>query len=125
MTGRAATFAVLEQIGSLTSLDELQEQVSRECGKLLDKTYLCTLRKEWREEEGLDDQDCRTYTSQHRRNMFDDDLHETLYNVLEAYVGGTWDELIEILKMAHSVDQLRKAAYLGKRIEAAKAKAFS
>lgn len=119
MTGRAgitkksAVLKALEELGTKTSLYVLSVRASEHFHGKISQEYCSLIRSKYRVEKGQSE-DCRTYQTQDRRNMYSDALVPIsalikLKNFVKHHPDITTKdvtELIDILKELHSVPQI-------------------
>ena len=116
MNVREAVFQVCDELGTRTSVEEIYRKAMLLCGYKMAKGTVQIYRCHYRKEKRIDT-DCRTYRSQPRRNMLNDNL-ATLPQVKRIkHVLGLKrvfpESLLNLLGTGkdsfHSVEQLRNA----------------
>lgn len=104
-----AVYAACDSIGDLSATDDLVEESTRYYNghKIISKPSAIYYRLAWRKMNNVKN-DCRTNSSQFRRNMYDDDRFSskgwTLLTTVINDVG--LNTLALMLKEFHSIDQL-------------------
>lgn len=108
------------KIGPFSSGETLENKVRQHLSQsMLDdiqnhatpfRTRCIQERNLWRKREGING-DCRTYATQHRRDMLNDEkLDISAINDIKGLLDAvTSDQLVKTLRKFHSIDQLNKA----------------
>ena len=104
-----AVLDALEILGDLTSLVVIQEKASEFYGGNVNRPVISTVRKAWREANGLQ-HDCRTYATQPRRNILKDD-YASLENQVVAQkmidkVINNPNEFLSLVTSFHSIEHM-------------------